>query len=264
MSGSPFGIGEFLTGQKQSQAQEDAANIQAGAQMSAAQLQAQTAAQQLAFQQQQAALQQPWVQAGTNALAGQQAMLGKYPDLSTGAYQQSDYDKWVMQQGVNSLAASGAASGMYGSGNMGAALSDYGQNQAGSQYQQWRSNALGDYLNQYNQLAGLSQTGQVSAQNIGQQGLQTGSQQLSSAYQQGQSMIGGANALAAGRIGQANIFGNTMGQMSSGLGQGFNQGMNYYNQQNALYNNNLNTGYGTYGDTWSSPTGDMSEFGTFM
>ena len=235
MSGSPFGIGEFITGQTQADAQRTAANQQADA-----------ASNSLQFQQQQAAIaqqnEQPWLDAGKNALAKQQTMLSQYPDLSTNTYQQSDYDKWIMQQGGNALSAQGAAAGMSGSGNLGTALVDYGQNQAGSQYQQWRTNTLGDYLNQYNALAGLSGTGMTTAQNMG-------NQQMQSAVSQGETAMSGANALAAGKIGVANAYSNALSGMGSGAGNAFNQAMSYYNQQNALYNQNQGYGYGRSADT---------------
>ena len=97
----------LITGPQQASAQTQAAQTQANAQL---------AGQQLTYNmfEQQQATQLPWVQAGQSALAKQQTMQGQYPDLSTGAYQQSDYDKWVMSQGTNALMAGGAATGMYG------------------------------------------------------------------------------------------------------------------------------------------------------
>lgn len=226
------------------------ANTQAGAAKDAAQIQAnsQYDAQQLQYRmfQEQSAEQAPWRDAGKIALGQQQAMIGKYPDLSTAAYQQSDYDKWIMQQGANALSASGAASGMYGSGNLGTALQNYGQNQAGSQYQQWRSNQLGDYTNQYNQLAGLSGTGQVSAQNIGAMGMAT-------AQNMGQYGVGAGNALAAGQIGSTNAWANALGNMQNQGMSGFGTAMKY--MQNQQYMNafgNQDAGYltGNQYDAW--------------
>ena len=221
----------LITGPQQASAQTQAAQTQANAQL---------AGQQLTYNmfEQQQATQLPWVQAGQSALAKQQTMQGQYPDLSTGAYQQSDYDKWVMSQGTNALMAGGAATGMYGSGNLGAALSDYGQNQAGSQYQQWRNNALGDYTNQYNMLAGMSGTGQVSAQNIGSQG-------AAAAQTMGQYGVGAGNALAAGQIGSSNAYANMFSSNQNSMMSGLGSYLNY--NQNQQYMNAMGGQGGGYG-----------------
>ena len=95
------------------------------------------------------------------------------------------------QEGVNALAAAGAASGNYGSGNMGVALQDFGQNLASQEFQ-----------NVYNRLAGMSGTGQVQSQAIGNMGVNTGNVMANYMNQAGQNIaqgqISGANALAGG------------------------------------------------------------------
>jgi hypothetical protein len=95
------------------------------------------------------------------------------------------------QEGVNALAAAGAASGNYGSGNMGVALQDFGQNLASQEYQ-----------NVYNRLAGMSGTGQVQSQAIGNMGVNTGGVMANYLNQAGQNIaqgqIAGSNALAGG------------------------------------------------------------------
>jgi hypothetical protein len=95
------------------------------------------------------------------------------------------------QEGINALAAAGAASGNYGSGNMGVALQDYGQNIASQEFQ-----------NVYNRLAGMSGTGQVTSQQIGSMGVNTGGAMANYLNQAGQNIaqgqIAGANALAGG------------------------------------------------------------------
>jgi hypothetical protein len=195
-------------------------------------------------------LQRPWLNAGANALTQQTAMAGNLPDLSTGAYQASDYNKWVTQQGVNALSASGAAAGNYGSGNLGTALTQYGQNQAGSQYQQWYSNTLGEYLTKYNQYAGLSGTGQVTAQNLGQAG-QTTANNISSLLQN----TGAAQSQAALQTGQgiSNAFTTSGNQGMSALGQYLQ-----YNQNQQLAN--LLKG-NTYGSDLSGGTNYYNQTG---
>jgi hypothetical protein len=203
--------------------------------------------------------QQPWVEAGQNALTKQTAMAGNLPDLSTGAYQQSDYDKWVTQQGINALSASGAAAGNYGSGNLGTALTQYGQNQAGSQYQQWYNNTLGEYLSKYNQYAGISGTGQVTAQNVsanyGNSASGISSALNANASAQGQAAMTRGNALS-------NAFTTSGNQGMSALGQYLQ-----YNWNDQLANAIKNAGsggstpgYPTGADTWGS--GQNYNYGT--
>lgn len=95
------------------------------------------------------------------------------------------------QEGINALAAAGAASGNYGSGNMGVALQDFGQNLASQEFQ-----------NVYNRLAGMSGTGQVQSQAIGNMGVNTGNVMANYLNQAGQNIaqgqVAGANALAGG------------------------------------------------------------------
>ena len=240
----PDFVSGLLSPIMQSDAARSSSNQQYDAQMSAqAQTQGQFDITQQNYKDAQA-LQLPWVEAGRSALSAQQDMLGKYPDLSTTAYQQSDYDKWVMSQGTNALMAGGAATGMYGSGNLGAALSDYGQNQAGSQYQQWRNNALGDYTNQYNQLAGLSGTGQYGAAGMAGNTQNNNSLSMNAAATMGNYGIGGANALAAGQIGASNAWSNMYSNLGNSMTSGLGSFLNYQQNQNLTNALQSNTGYG--------------------
>jgi hypothetical protein len=95
------------------------------------------------------------------------------------------------QEGINALAAAGAASGNYGSGNMGVALQDFGQNLASQEFQ-----------NVYNRLAGMSGTGQVQSQAIGGMGMNTGNVMANYLNQAGQNIaqgqIASSNALTGG------------------------------------------------------------------
>ena len=95
------------------------------------------------------------------------------------------------QEGINALMAAGAAAGNFGSGNMGVALQDYGQNIASQEFQ-----------NVYNRLAGLSGTGQVQSQQIGNLGISTAGNMGNFLNQAGQNIaqgqIAGSNALWGG------------------------------------------------------------------
>jgi hypothetical protein len=239
------------------------------------------------WQQTQANLQ-PWLTAGTGALnqlavgtqaGGQFATTPAVPTAPTfGAAPQytpftpeafqANIDpgyQWRLQQGVNALASSGAASGTYGSGNMGTALTQFGQGLGSEEYQNAYNRSLQSYNAQlagyqtgvnaqsqqynaaiqqfnaglisqqdlYNRLAGISGTGQTTGQQLGQLGLQ-------SVTQIGNLGVQGATALATGQVGSANaLAGGITGisnQMTSGVGQYLNYlyGQNYGNQSNDL------------------------------
>ena len=96
------------------------------------------------------------------------------------------------QEGINALAAAGAASGNYGSGNMGVALQDFGQNLASQEFQ-----------NVYNRLAGMSGTGQVQSQAIGGLGVNTGNAMANYLNQAGQNIAQGGVAASNALIGGA-------------------------------------------------------------
>ncbi len=135
------------------------------------------------------------------------------------------YD-WRKQEGVNALAASGAAAGNYGSGNMGVALQNYGQNLASQEYQSAWDRWNQQQMNEYNMLAGVARTGQIGAQNLGAQGAQV-------ANNLGNYNTNAANAFGAGQIGAANAW-------ASGFGNLANQGigaLDRYRQDQS--NNNL-------------------------
>ncbi len=183
---------------------------------------------------------QPWLTAGTgavNQLSGLMQPGGKLYQ-TTPALDQLQMDpsyNWRMQQGVNALSASGAASGMYGSGNMGTALVDYGQNLASTEYQNAYNRWQNEQTNLYNRLAGISGTGQTTAQQLGQLG-------ANAATSMGNYGITGANYLGAGNVGAANAFaGGITGaenQLMSGLGayQNYVQNQNWINAYNQRTN----------------------------
>ena len=225
MSGTPFGIGETITGISSSENQRSAANTQADAQLNAQQMQYKMFEEQMNTPMNQALQSQ-----GPNALNQLMSQYGN-KQFSMQDFQNSPAYQSMMGANRNMLdnaSAQGAASGMLGSGNFASAL------QSGAQ-----QNALAGEQNAFNQyyqpasilqsVAGLSQN-----QNLGMGGLSQ-----NAAYNMGQNMIGAGNAQAAGMIGQGNAWSNTMNRMGSGMGSGFQQGMNYYNNQNALYDASL-------------------------
>ena len=95
--------------------------------------------------------QQPWLVAGQNALATQQALLGG--DYSK-FYQSPEY-QWTQQQGLQGIDRSAAARGGLYSGGADADRMKFAQGLASQ-----------EYGNFYNRLAGMSGTGQTAANNL--------------------------------------------------------------------------------------------------
>lgn len=217
------GIASNLAADKQAGAMQGAAATQAGAAMYAADLQHQQ------WLQTQENLK-PWLTAGTGAVNQLAAGLqpgGRFSEFKMRPLIQDPSYQFRQQEGVNALMASGAASGRYGSGNLGVALQQFGQNLASTEFQNEYARQLGEWMNSYNMLAGLAGTGQTAATNLGQFGAAT-------ATGMGEAAMGGANALAAGQIGSAQAQSQNImnwGRQIQGL---TGMGANYLMQQNAL------------------------------
>jgi hypothetical protein len=215
------GVGLYASGQ-QSNAMESAANTQANSANYAADLQYKM------WQEQQKA-QKPWMQAGQGAL--NQLTSGLDPGGKFASY--PGY-QWRLQQGVNALDASSAASGSFGSGNLGVALQNYGQNLGSQEYQAAYNRAMSEYNtgysqnnDLYNRLAGLSGTGQNTATNLGNMGMNT-------ATNMGNMYTGGANALAAGQIGSSQVQGAGITGAYNTLSNAGGNYMNYLQNQQFL------------------------------
>jgi hypothetical protein len=180
----------------------------------------------------------PWMNAGTDAI-------GKYSQaMQPGgeAYNMMDANNvmsgwqsdpgyaWSKQEGINALAASGAAAGNYGSGNMGTALTQYGTNVANQEYgdiYKRRYGATNDYMNK---LSAISGVGQTSAQYLGSQG-------AAAANNMGNYMTQAGQAQAGGILGSANAWNQGISGVGNAGGSAYSQ---YLNQQ---YQNKL-MGYG--------------------
>jgi hypothetical protein len=161
-------------------------------------------------------LLQPYSEAGTGALAQQQALLG----LGTpGAQQQaitalqgSPQFQALQQQGENAILQNAAATGGLRGGNVQAALA------------QFRPALLSSLIEQqYGRLGGLTSLGQNAAAGVGNAGMSTGSNIATLLGRQGQAQAGGIlgqqSALTKG-IGEA--FGGI--QRAGGFGQLFGGG----------------------------------------
>lgn len=139
----------------------------------------------------------PWLNAGTNALGQQQAFLNG--DWS--GFQNSPDYAFAYDQGMRGLDRAQAANLSLGSGGADADRIALGQGLA-TQY-------AGNY---YNRLAGLSQTGQVTGNQLGQFG-------ANMAQQNGQNAMNGANARASAYANSANAWGNALNTVAGAYGQ---------------------------------------------
>jgi hypothetical protein len=177
----------LVGGYMSSKSQKDAANNATDAQVQSAQLGVDESRYQFDQMKQ---LQQPYVNAGSGALAGQQNLLGL-----NGAASQADA-VWGIQnspmyanmakEGENAMLQNASATGGLRGGNTQNALA------------QFRPQLLNQLIDQqYQRLGGLTSIGQNAAAGVGNAGMQTG-QNIASLYgQQGAAQAGGA--LANGR-----------------------------------------------------------------
>lgn len=225
--------------QTTAQAETNAAQLQYNASMAALGLQT------TEYNQGQAEMQ-PWLRQGglAESTLGQLTQPGG--QLYNTGYTQQQFQGsplyLTMQQqqtfGIDQLQAQSAAGGMYGSGNMGTALTNYAQLMAGT----YEPAAYSQYASQnqtlYNELAGLAGTGQTAATNMantGQSYANTASQTgiaASQALAAGQ--IGTAQSLAGGQIGQGNIWANSISGVGNQAMGGVGSYLNYYQNQNLI------------------------------
>lgn len=231
------GGASYLGAKEQAKGAEKAANTSA-------------AIQREMFQQSRADME-PWRQTGQGALysmadlmgvpvegQAQTPQFGSFRDYFGAEDFQKDpgYD-FRMGEGIKALDRSAAARGNLFSGATGKALTqygqDYGSNEFMNAYNRWNQ----DRDRQYNRLAGLSGTGQTSAQQIGQWGMNTG-QNIGNAYSTG--INNAATARASGYAGVANAAGaglNAFAQYQGGKAYQpygnvpYNGGQPYYNPQ---------------------------------
>jgi len=131
--------------------------------------------------------------------------------------------KFRMDEGMKGVERSAASRGGLFSGAAGKQLERFGQGLASQEYGNAYNRFTNDQTNQYNKLAGVVNSGQGAANQIGNAQLNFGNQQANN-------MIGAGNAQAAAGIAQGNAWQS-----------GINDAFNLYNQSNAL-NKALNSG----------------------
>jgi hypothetical protein len=141
-------------------------------------------------------LQEPWRQAGINALGRMGTGFTGQVDLT----QDPGY-AFRLEQGQKALERSAAARGGLISGNTGGALQQFGQGLASQEYQ----NAYNRALTQYNTTAALAGIGQTATNQLGAAG-------QNYAMNAGNAYGAGAQARASGYMGSANAIAGGIGQ----------------------------------------------------
>lgn len=156
--------------------------------------------------------QEPWREAGRNALTQLSSGVAPGGDLLRN-FGLSDFEKdpgydFRMAEGMKGITNSAAARGGLLSGAALKAAGRYNQefasNEFGNAYNRFNNNQT----NKFNRLASLAGVGQQAATQIGNQGIATGNQIA-------QNQIGAGNARASGYIGQSNA-------LTGAIGQGWN------------------------------------------
>jgi hypothetical protein len=188
------------------------------------------------------ARQQPYYQAGTNALARMQAEYGNMPAAFTGQVDlgQDPGYAFRLKEGQQALDRQAAARGGLISGGALKAATRYGQEMGSQEYGNAYNRALTKYnadVNRettgYNRLAAMSGTGQTAANTIGTAG-QNMATNVGNAYM-GQGVNQG-NALLAGTQARTSSYGDIAklyGQTSPNFGNLFGGGVN--NQTSGYY-----------------------------
>jgi hypothetical protein len=152
-------------------------------------------------------LLKPYVEAGTPALTQQQALLGlQGPEAERAAIERirgGETFQALAQQGEEALLQRASATGGLRGGNIQAALAEF------------RPTLLSNLIEQqYGRLGGMTSLGQQSAAGVGTAGMQTGTNVANLLAQQGA-------AQAAGSLGQAQAYGQTISGLANVGGQYF-------------------------------------------
>jgi hypothetical protein len=179
---------------------------------------------------------QPYMQAGQNALS--QINSGLTPGGQfTHQFNAGDLNsnlapnyQWQLNTGLQTNANAANATGGIG-GNEMVALNQYAQNYAGNAYQNAFNNYNTNQSNIFNRLSSIAGLGQNAATNVGNQG-------TTLAGNMGQASIGAGNAQAAGTIGSANAISGGLSNAALWGTLGNNMGSNsWYGSTPATYNN---------------------------
>lgn len=199
--------GSIISGSMASDAQTEAADTAAGAEIAAARLQTEESRRRFEEIRQ---LLAPYVNAGTGALGQQQALIGLSgagaQRSAIAGLESSPQMQALVQQGENAILQNASATGGLRGGNIQAALA------------QFRPQILSSLIeSQFSKLGGITSLGQNAAAGVGNAGM-TASGQINQALSNIGSAQAGA-ALASGRAqsGFAGTLGNVVGFAGSRL-----------------------------------------------
>ena len=235
-----IGGSALVGGYVASKGQQQAADTQANAAREAGAISRDVADRQLALQTRQyeegVQRQQPFLTAGTNALARMQA--GEFAQPGAFSFGANDYQAdpgyaFRLSEGQKALERSAAARGGLISGSALKAATRFGGDLASQEYQNAYGRALTGYNANvarsdtgYNRLANMAGIGQTTGQQLNTAGANyanTASNTLGNyGTAMGNSIMGAGNAIAAGQLGSANT-------LASALNTGVSS---YLNQSN--------------------------------
>jgi hypothetical protein len=186
--------------------------------------------------------QQPYYQAGTNALARMQAEYANMPAAFTGKVDlgQDPGYAFRLKEGQQALDRQAAARGGLISGGALKAATRYGQEMGSQEYGNAYNRALTKYnadVNReatgYNRLAAMSGTGQTAANTIGTAGqnmaTNIGNAYMGQGVNQGNALLAGVNARTSSYGDIAKLYGQTSPNFGNLFGGGVNnQTSGYY------------------------------------
>lgn len=226
----PAAVSLFGSSQ-QSKATEKAAESTGAASDRAAALQYQM------FKEQQG-LQEPWRQAGINALGRMQG--GEFAQPAAFKYGTAEFQAdpgyaFRLKEGQKALERSAAARGGLISGGALKAATGYGQEMGSQEFARARERALSDYGTNvarsdtgYNRLASLAGIGQTATsalgQSAGQYGTNVGNLYTQQGANQGNALLAGAQARTSAYGDIAKLYGSTNPQFGSLFGGGGSSG----------------------------------------
>jgi len=200
---------------EQSEAVKQAAATEADAARYAADIQRQMFERQVE-------LQEPWRQAGVNALAQLAPLASQYTPFGMQQFQQDPGYAFRMSEGMKALERSAAARGGLLSGAQMNGVQRHGQDLASQEYQNAFQRYQTERQARLNPLQSLAGVGQTSAQSLGgaaqQYGANIGNLSTSAATNQ-------ANALLAGAKLRASQYGGMGGALGDILGDEKNQNL---------------------------------------
>ena len=173
-----------------------------------------TAAQERMFNRQ-VELQEPFRQAGVNALP-ELVEASRYTPFGMEQFQADPGYGFRLKEGLRALENSAAARGGLLSGNTMRGLTRYGQELGSQEFTNAFNRYQAERAARLNPLQSLTGMGQTTATNIAGQAGQLG-------QAMGANIIGAGNARASGYMGTANAISNALGQ-----------GLNYYQGQSYL------------------------------